>query len=452
VTDLAPWGLRNSFAVAVFNERIWLTGGWTEASIGITGNYRSDVWCSSDGVNWSRKTAQASWSPRIDHALVAHAGKLYVLGGYFLGELSDVWSSGDGEEWSLMESSCRKWDARDKLLSLSFGGSLWVLGGDTDDSGEANDVWASTDGKAWTRKTAHADWQECAEHSGFVEGGRMWVVGGNDRSYYDESYPRAWNSVDGVHWSGWGNLVPNEKWVNGRAVAFGGRIWVIGGDAAKPSTLYISLTRPSPTPTRTPRPTSTPTPTPKCTRTPTRTPVRTATPTPTRTVTPTRTSTPTHAPKPTSTPTKNPTATSTPTPISQAWIQATAAAPWKERYNPASLVFQNKIWVIGGYVENDEGYCDLSADVWHTFDGANWTQVAESTPWGPRDGYGALSFGGKMWILGGLYVGEDDNSASCLSDIWYSSDGVNWTPTSQSPPFLAQRRGIPLLYSTTKCG
>ena len=30
------------------------------------------------------------------------------------------------------------------------------------------------------------------------------------------------------------------------------------------------------------------------------------------------------------------------------WVQATESAPWKERFGHTSVVFDNKIWVIGG--------------------------------------------------------------------------------------------------------
>jgi hypothetical protein len=50
------------------------------------------------------------------------------------------------------------------------------------------------------------------------------------------------------------------------------------------------------------------------------------------------------------------------------WVQATASAAWSPRIRLTSLIFDNKMWVIGGY----------NNDVWYSTDGANWTLATAS--------------------------------------------------------------------------
>jgi len=94
------------------------------------------------------------------------------------------------------------------------------------------------------------------------------------------------------------------------------------------------------------------------------------------------------------------------------WRLATSSAGWSPRYGHTSVVFDNKIWVLGGY--------DYRNDVWYSSDGVNWTRATANAGWSPRYVHTSVVFDNKIWILGG-----DDGSRR--NDVWYSSDGVNWT-------------------------
>jgi len=100
------------------------------------------------------------------------------------------------------------------------------------------------------------------------------------------------------------------------------------------------------------------------------------------------------------------------------WTQAVASAPWQGRYRHTSVVFDNKIWVIGGGT-NGGGWLN---DIWYSSDGINWTQSTPSAPWTPRYCHSSVVYNGKMWVIGGNYAPGQN-----LNDVWYSSDGVNWT-------------------------
>jgi len=112
------------------------------------------------------------------------------------------------------------------------------------------------------------------------------------------------------------------------------------------------------------------------------------------------------------------------------WTSATLSAPWSRRDSHTSLVFNGRIWVIGGEYYNPSGPGAVFNDVWYSSDGVNWTSATLSAPWNPRFSHSSAVLGGKMWVFGGL-----DYGGHAFSDAWYSVDGVNWTSATLSAPW-----------------
>ena len=102
------------------------------------------------------------------------------------------------------------------------------------------------------------------------------------------------------------------------------------------------------------------------------------------------------------------------------WTKATNNAGWEARNNHTSIVFDNKMWVIGG---SDGG--TPKNDVWYSADGINWTKATNNPGWTARYGHTSVVFDNKMWVIGGCSLGP-------LNDVWYSSDGITWTKASDS--------------------
>ena len=103
------------------------------------------------------------------------------------------------------------------------------------------------------------------------------------------------------------------------------------------------------------------------------------------------------------------------------WKQETAAAPWSPRAYHQAVVHDGKIWVMGGgnYVPK---YHALN-DVWCSSDGVNWEQVTENAPWNPRLWFSSVVYRDRMWVLGGW----SNNPSKNWGDVWYSRDGKEWT-------------------------
>lgn len=109
------------------------------------------------------------------------------------------------------------------------------------------------------------------------------------------------------------------------------------------------------------------------------------------------------------------------------WIQATPNAAFGPRYGHASVVFNNKMWVIGGSSLQ-------SQDVWWSTDGATWTRTTGRALLTPRDDPSAVVFNNKIWVQGGT------DYDSCFADSWYSNDGLTWTRAYYGLPYTFTRR------------
>lgn len=123
------------------------------------------------------------------------------------------------------------------------------------------------------------------------------------------------------------------------------------------------------------------------------------------------------------------------------WKMATPGASWMHRREAASLVFNNRMWIMGG--AGGRGYLN---DVHSSADGSNWTTATADAGWEPRSGAAAVSFKGKMWILGGIQTGAlfppippvPPTIIAYKNDIYSSNDGTQWTTVTLAAPWPAR--------------
>lgn len=107
---------------------------------------------------------------------------------------------------------------------------------------------------------------------------------------------------------------------------------------------------------------------------------------------------------------------------------------WEKRERIGAVVFNNKLWVIGGNNYPAFGNTDSPGaafnDVWSSTDGTSWTQVTANAAFIARTSPAVFVYDNKMWIAGGK-----DNGGNYLNEVWNSSDGSNWTQVSVNTPF-----------------
>jgi hypothetical protein len=103
------------------------------------------------------------------------------------------------------------------------------------------------------------------------------------------------------------------------------------------------------------------------------------------------------------------------------WVQQTAHASFPPRHMHSSVVYDGKMWVIGGVIGDSPGV--YANDVWYSSDGAAWNQATAAAPFPGRIAQASVVFDNKIRVIGGL--GENTGNV-VFNDSWYSTDGKKW--------------------------
>jgi hypothetical protein len=211
---------------------------------------------------------------------------------------------------------------------------------------------------SWTQATDHAAFSPRTSFSMAVYDDRMWVIGGMDTG--NQLHNDVWYSTDGVTWimaTGSAAFSPRHGHTT---VVFDNRIWVIGGyDSSRTYRNDVWYSSDGIT-----------------------------------------------------------------------WIEATSHAAFQPRMNHASDVYDGKMWVIGGEVSERPG--GNTNDVWYSSDGVTWIPATGSASFSPRSAHGSIVFEEKLWVVGGA---GDTSGKIRYNDVWYSSDGKEWILKAGSTAF-----------------
>ena len=258
VTNTAAWAGRDGAGALVYNDKMWLLGGWNPSNPTYFPKIcNNEVWNSTDGANWNLVKANTfkdgvynpatDWEGRHTAGYVVYNNKMWIVGGDAnQGHYQDdVWNSSDGLTWSHVNNNQPvPWGPRVLHYTLVHDGKMWVMGGQTlpqlAPAPETwyNDVWNSTDGVTWTQvQTQGPSWIKHGAIGGSVVfNNRMWVVGGGTYwtpSASEQLYNDVWSSADGVTWT---QNLANAPWAKRKyhnIAVFDNKMWVIGGaDAA----------------------------------------------------------------------------------------------------------------------------------------------------------------------------------------------------------------------------
>ncbi|HQY59879.1 MAG: hypothetical protein IPQ09_14540 [Myxococcales bacterium] len=250
VTEQLPIRPRDGACGLVHDGAMWLLGGWNPdnplAYPAITAN---DVWRSTDASTWqlikpntfydpATFDSSSDWSGRHTMGCVTHAGKMFIVGGDGVHTPTrDVWSSTDGVAWTRVSANTN-YPARVLQPVFSFQDKLWVVSGQTFFSEFTlayPDVWSSQNGATWTRVPTEGPlWAPRGMIFGpAVFKGRMWLVSGG---LYDEpsrpervQYDDVWSSADGVNWRRDLEHTPFIPRHMLNVDVFDDRLWVLGG-------------------------------------------------------------------------------------------------------------------------------------------------------------------------------------------------------------------------------
>jgi len=115
--------------------------------------------------------------------------------------------------------------------------------------------------------------------------------------------------------------------------------------------------------------------------------------------------------------------------------RATYQAPWAQRSGANAVVFNGKLWLLGGGNSQNNPeiiYPEITTnEVWWTADGQTWHQNP-SAPFSSSQGPPVVA-DGKLWI-----VAASTNPPS--NQLWYTTDGESWTLANSQLPFSPRWR------------
>jgi hypothetical protein len=114
------------------------------------------------------------------------------------------------------------------------------------------------------------------------------------------------------------------------------------------------------------------------------------------------------------------------------------ASDWEGRHTAGYVVYRDKMWIIGGDV-NQRHYQN---DVWNSTDGRAWSLVNRDrpVPWGPRALHYTVVHAGKIWVMGGQTMPAFSKADEIFyRDIWTTTDGVTWRQVKPREPYWPAR-------------
>ncbi len=232
VTEHASFAPRDGAGPLVFQNKMWLIGGWNPDDTSVA----NSVWSSSDGRNWQLVVAHTPWSGAHRAGFVVYDDKMWIINS---SEETGVWWSADGITWTRVLENA-PWGQRYKPYVLVYDNKIWLMGGLNIYDGNSvpyNDVWNSTDGVHWRKVIDHAAWApRGAIHGTVVFQGKMWILGGgvypplpaNDRRQ-EISYHDVWNSTNGIDWHLVTSAAPWLPRLHHNVTVYADKIWVMAG-------------------------------------------------------------------------------------------------------------------------------------------------------------------------------------------------------------------------------
>lgn len=284
-TEEADWPDRIDPEVVVFQNKLWVMGGYNPGEMK-GDSYYEDVWSSEDGKSWKLITNDAPWKGRRGHRLVnfddGTGEAIFLIGGFSSEEKTgkrlyknDVWKSKDGKNWELIKSGTSPelddgtdWFPRmyPGCVVTNHGGQnyIYLFGGRTMRTGMDaryatiyfNDVWRSTDGANW-EKLDTDDYGIRSEHAFAVdENGTIYTQGGLHGLYFDaeengthptKNWHHLYTTTDGVNWTerlDSVNIDESMMWRSGhKMVHYRGKLWTLPGKTT--SSVHYTFSNPN---------------------------------------------------------------------------------------------------------------------------------------------------------------------------------------------------------------
>ncbi len=114
------------------------------------------------------------------------------------------------------------------------------------------------------------------------------------------------------------------------------------------------------------------------------------------------------------------------------WTSVNIQAPFAPRDGAGALTFRGRMWLLGGWNPRDKVHFPkvCNSEVWSSADGKDWTLEIKLAPWDGRHTAGYVVHNDRMWIVGG-----DANQGHYQNDVWSSADGKDWQQEHDNVPW-----------------
>jgi N-acetylneuraminic acid mutarotase len=226
---------RNGHTSVAYNGYLYVIGGFTASGGNSTDIQYAPI--NSDGTigTWTATTGFAT--ARNGHTSVVYNGYLYVMGGYtgsvFRDDIQYAPINSDGTigTWA---TTTNLPSARDGHAAAAYNGYLYVFGGNASGSLQRDVQYAPINANgtigAWTATTSFANVRN--GHTAFIYNGHAYVVGGiNGGTYYADVQYALVNANGTIGpWAATTSL--GTARTAHATVAYGGHVYVIGGDSS----------------------------------------------------------------------------------------------------------------------------------------------------------------------------------------------------------------------------
>jgi hypothetical protein len=111
-------------------------------------------------------------------------------------------------------------------------------------------------------------------------------------------------------------------------------------------------------------------------------------------------------------------------------------------------VFRDAMYLTGGYHINSH---ETESEVWISTDGLNWEKRIPE--WSSRHGHISLSYKGRLWVIGGWHEIPEQRINHGVNDTWFTEDGLKWFKTTTDGPWTGLDGKITWVkYSEAGCG
>lgn len=159
------------YGATVFHDKIWIFGGQ------FGGRGFSDVWSSTDAVNWTKEGDKMPWNGGDGLNAIVFRDRIFLIG------QEKVWSSSNGIEWRLETAKM----ARNPVFisgysAAVFDDKIWLVGINRNGTFQSG-VLCSDDGRSWSESSA--PWSARGAVAVWVANDSLYMTGG--KSSYVEN-------------------------------------------------------------------------------------------------------------------------------------------------------------------------------------------------------------------------------------------------------------------------